>query len=422
MILYLIKSSLLIVVFYLYYLLVIRNQPLFRLNRLYLLTALMLSVVLPLLPGIRITPERTMMETLDAITITHLLIPQNITGKPDLINPAMIIYLSGVCWFALRFITSLGRIFYLCMRFPVVRVRKIRTVLLPENEAPFTFFHTLFISKSDYESGEEGSGILEHELSHIRQWHSLDVMLFELASVVFWFNPFIWLMRSAIKTEHEYAADEQVVKKGHNALAYQQLLLERNFSLSLAGPTNHFNRSLLKNRFNMINTHKTPKKAGLRYWTIFPLLAFVCTVSLMEELKAAEPTDSVYFVAEVMPEYPGGMEAVRTYLANNLIYPEIALKQKVEGRVYVQFVVNKDGKVEDIQVMKSKINQSSENEVVVVGYAPGDKRPADQAGGISALEAEAYRVVSSLGVFKPGSQDGKLVRVQYTLPIVFALQ
>ena len=110
---------------------------------------------------------------------------------------------------------------------------------------------------------------------------------------------------------------------------------------------------------------------------------------------APTPTDSVYEVAEVMPEFPGGTQALFEFISKNLEYPQNAIDGQIEGRVIVQFVVDKAGKVDNIQVVRSI-----------------DKM----------LDQAAIDVVRALPAWKPGMQNGKPVNVRYTLPIAFKLQ
>ena len=110
---------------------------------------------------------------------------------------------------------------------------------------------------------------------------------------------------------------------------------------------------------------------------------------------AESEDDVVFIVVEQMPEFPGGFEAMRQYLMDNVVYPESAKKDRVEGRVVCQFVVNTDGTITEVIVVRTS----------------GDER----------LDAEAVRVIQSMPVWKPGKQRGKNVRVKYTMPVNFKL-
>ena len=109
-----------------------------------------------------------------------------------------------------------------------------------------------------------------------------------------------------------------------------------------------------------------------------------------------EEEEVIFVVVESMPEFPGGQQAMMKYVAENIKYPVIAQENGIQGRVICQFVVEKDGKVSDIQVVRSS--------------------------GEASLDKEAVRVINSMPKWKPGKQRGKPVRVKYTVPVNFRLQ
>ena len=109
-----------------------------------------------------------------------------------------------------------------------------------------------------------------------------------------------------------------------------------------------------------------------------------------------EEEEVVFVVVESMPEFPGGQQALFKYLSENVKYPVIAQENGIQGRVICQFVVNKDGSIVDVEVVRS--------------------------GGDPSLDKEAVRVIKSMPKWKPGKQRGKAVRVKYTVPVNFKLQ
>ena len=109
-----------------------------------------------------------------------------------------------------------------------------------------------------------------------------------------------------------------------------------------------------------------------------------------------EEEEVVFVVVESMPEFPGGQQALFKYLSENVKYPVIAQENGIQGRVICQFVVNKDGSIVDVEVVRS--------------------------GGDPSLDKEAIRVIKSMPKWKPGKQRGKAVRVKYTVPVSFKLQ
>jgi protein TonB len=128
---------------------------------------------------------------------------------------------------------------------------------------------------------------------------------------------------------------------------------------------------------------------------------------------------------EIMPEYPGGIPAIRKHIAENIIYPESARNAKVSAKIFTSFVVDEQGKVTNVKIERTDIvgknTDNSNLEIVVVGYEP-DKNAEYNPDAISALENEAIRVIQSLGDFKPGMNGEDHVKVQYTFPIQFMLE
>ena len=168
MVSYFIESGILLTVFYLFFILVIRKETYFQLNRIFLLVGVSFSLLLPLLPPIRwITSENEISGWIETITITNTISADVYTSK-DLINPLLIIYLAGLSWFLLRFISGLGKITYFCFRFPSTSISGKKAFVLEGDHAPFTFFNILFISKKDLLSDRDES-IIKHELEHIRR-------------------------------------------------------------------------------------------------------------------------------------------------------------------------------------------------------------------------------------------------------------
>jgi protein TonB len=121
---------------------------------------------------------------------------------------------------------------------------------------------------------------------------------------------------------------------------------------------------------------------------------FGLTTVNAQKTVVAQKNQQVFDVVEQMPEYPGGMQALFEYLSQNVKYPEDAKAQKIEGRVIATFVVETDGSISNVEVAK----------------------PA-----FPSLDAEAVRVLSGMSKWTPGKQNGKVVRVKYTVPINFSL-
>jgi hypothetical protein len=240
-------------------------------------------------------------------------------------------------------------------------------------------------------------------------------------------------------------ADEGAIKSGVSEISYQKLLFEQATGLRMLTLANSFNYSLVKRRLIMLTKIKSSKWTRVRLFYIIPallvlLMVFACkqnnsvenleTVISEEEsvlLDGNENTNSVkieeevYFTVDVMPEFPGGDSLLRAFIAQNVIYPARAKETETEGKVFIQFVVNSEGKVVKVKNIATRVPERKENEVgeiVVVGYSAdylSDGKAYDE------LEKEAVRVISSLPDWGPGKNNGENVNVEFTVPINFHL-
>lgn len=427
---YLIKSAVAIAILYSSYWLLLRNETYFKLNRAYLILSIAISMFAPLLKfNIFESSSSTLSNILQPITITA---KGMITSNNNSLSILSIIYISGSVFFTLHLLTKLSRVYYLYIRFPKVQYNGFRTVLVDSNISPFTFFSILFLSRSDFENGNITEMVI-HEKAHKEQFHSLDVILLEIATIIQWFNPFIWLIRMALKSEHEFFADSKVLEKGYDKVAYQTLLFEKSLGVIGLGVTNNFNYSLLKTRLKMMTIKKSGSKAIAKYLLSLPLILSMCLV-LSTNINALAQEEEVFTVVEKMPQYGNGHDDLRMFVAKSLKYPESAAELGVQGRIYLQFIVSDKGKVKDIKVIRvSSPGKEMHEELVVTAlvknkdgkleskeYKSGENPKIDQA--YKDLENEAIRVMKLIGDFTPGEQGGKKVNVQYTFPITFALQ
>jgi len=414
---YLLKSAIALCVFYTFFWLFLRNETYFGWNRIYLITSLLVSSLFPL---IKISLFQGVQQSISNIAplVISTIGNSNAMGNNESLSILSIIYISGAVFFSLKFLSKLSQIHYLSHRFQKVEYNGFRAVIIDGNQSPFTFFSTLFLSRSDYENGKLDEMIV-HEKAHRDQFHSIDILLLELTTIIQWFNPFIWLFRIAIKLEHEFIADEKVLKEGFDKATYQKLLFEKSLGVSALEVTSNFNYSLLKNRLKMMTIRKSGSLAKAKYVFTLPLLLSVCFLLTANFTAIAQ--EKIYDTVEVMPVYPGGDNGVRAFIAQNMKYPELAAERGVQARIFLTFVVTDKGDVKDVKVIKTSLQEKNkEGEITEKDYATTGDEKFDQA--VKALENESVRVVSLLGKFTPGKQNNKNVNVQYTFPITFVLQ
>ncbi|MDX9881817.1 MAG: M56 family metallopeptidase [Prolixibacteraceae bacterium] len=396
---YIIESGASLGMFSLVYLTFLRNETFFRSNRLFLLFAVIFSSVIPLLhlnvfqysnqsfPLAAGTGEPNMLES---VTIYGSGLTGSLVGF--IIDSRIIVwgYLLIVFICALLLILRIAQIVKVVRTSEVVPKAGIKFVYIDEDSSPYSFLRYLFVSRN-LEGKPGWEKMLAHESEHIRQRHTVDILILELISLFQWFNPFFWMMRRVIKENHEYMADRAVLNNGVPVDLYKQILVSQwagnQFSI-----TNNFNSSLIKLRLKMMTKIKSSKLAGLRYISggilaIALVLVFACESNVA--------TDPVYNMADEMPVFPDGEPALRKFIVQTIKYPDIAKKNGIKGKVFVSFVVEKDGSVGRAKVVRS-VDPSLDN--------------------------EALRVVNGLPAWKPAMLKGKAVAVQYTVPVNFVLQ
>ncbi len=452
LLIYQIKVGLCLIAFYLLWKLLLSRETFHRFNRVALLAVMVLALVLP---WIRISLDATVQVTKPMVVLEDLLVTpdgaaatQQASSSWGFMDIAAVAYFIGVAMvlaWLLHSQWSLHRLLKQGRRESLPG--GITLHIVPGDQSPFSYFKHIVISEQDYRDNPHE--ILTHEQAHIELRHSWDVLFMSAVSLFQWWNPAAWLLGRELRQVHEYEADEAVLNQGINAKQYQLLLIRKSVGDKLFSMANNFNYQSLKKRIRMMSMNKSSRWNRLRALAAVPvialaLLAFannksvaaVVTADVQQdrvtqsaeetpelvlvgmrpdktadveaapqaddvkaEVQAPQETEpqskKVYNSVEQMPEFPGGVAAMMRYLQENIKYPPEAAKNDIEGRVIVQFIIDKTGEVGDVKVV----------------------RPVSEE-----LDAEAVRVVKSFPKFEPGRQDGEAVAVWYTLPISFKLQ
>ena len=424
--LYLLQVNVGLILFYALYKLVCTRDTFFRSRRFILIVSLVLPFILPFID------VREWLESRDRmIMLTHFdysaVLPEIVVGSEAVETGNRVfvlsewigyLYLAGVVVLLVRLAVQAFSLYRLIVRMPEKEINGVRVKCLNDPSGPFSFFGWIFMNPAAVKE-DEINEILTHEMAHVKQHHSVDVLLAEMVSICCWMNPFAWLLKREVRLNLEFLADRKVMEAGFATKSYQYHLLGLAYNHKY-GLSNNFNFSHLKQRIIMMNKKKSNAAGHIKY-ALFVLPAFALLVAgniscsqdasqtedakeevvapVSPEAKEA-PADStakeeVFMVAEQMPEFPGGMKELLKFLQNNLKYPENAMKNNVQGRVIVQFVVEKDGTLTEFKVARS--------------VDPD-------------LDAEALRVLQTMPKWKPGMQRGKIVRVKFTVPVSFKLQ
>ena len=440
---YILKSSVCLVLFYLFFRLLLSKETFHRFNRMALLGVLFFSLFIPC---IEVTTRHQVEVQQAVLSIEQLLLmaeleatPANVGAVQEMsaiswVQIVLLVYLAGILFLACRNIYSLICLFRLIHSGKHEKLEKGVTLVVHNQEiAPFSWMKYIVISRKDLE--ENGREILIHEMAHIHHRHSVDLLVADICIFFQWFNPGAWLLKQELQNVHEYEADETVINEGVNAKEYQLLLIKKAVGTRLYSMANSFNHSKLKKRITMMLKEKSNPWARLKYLYVLPLAAIAVTAfarpeisEKMEEISAVKVNDLaeivqekvlqdtvkvskdekkddlvvsgvkskeeeeivIFEVVEQMPEYPGGMSALQKYLSEKIAGSP--MKGKAGGRVMVGFTVAETGKIKDVRVLQS-----------------------DEAS----LNQEAERIVSEMPDWIPGKQRGRPVPVKYTVPIRF---
>lgn len=438
---YELKVAILLAVFYMFYRLLLSKETFHRINRFILLFTAIISFVLPFCV---ITYTKTEIAAQRAFSVE--------IGESGLQMTIIEEDSFGTNWWEL-ILLSIMVIGAIIVAFKTIRslynVNKIinegehlfledGTEIVVSDEAcngPFSWMHYIVMSPEDH--AEHSKSIIRHEQGHIEYGHSWDIIITDLLTSIQWFNPAIWMLRTDLRALHEYQADDYALRSGINAKEYQLLLIKKAISMSGYSVANGFNHSILKNRITMMLSKKSSVRGLMKALYLIPavgisLTAFAETktiyvtaeeevtnpvtesevtenLAIVQEeavsaIKEKSPEaveqedgdeDEVFMIVEDMPIFPGGEEALLKYISESVQYPQKAMEANIQGRVFVKFVIDKEGNVTDVKTARK---------------------------GNEYLDAEAIRVISAMPKWTPGRQRGQAVRVAFVVPINFAIE
>ncbi|AWV98911.1 M56 family metallopeptidase [Arcticibacterium luteifluviistationis] len=401
---YILQVNLYLIVTFGFYWLLLRKETFYNANRFYLLTASILSFAIPfwqsgIIQSWAVTAQvSTVVKTIPLAGFTVTNPAETPTWDWNLLLAN--IYFMGFGFGLLRF--SIG----------LFKLQQLFSLSNLDGQA-FSFFGKVFIDKKI----DHYDVIKNHEEVHSKEFHSLDVFWFELLGALCWFNPVAHFMQKEIKLVHEYIADAKASEQLGSKKAYVKVLVSSHFKTNSNVLVNHFyNKSILKTRIMMLSKEKSKKKALLKYGLTAPLFLgmLVFAAACVNDNTELQPTidleqttvvayapkkslteGQIFTAAEHNPEFPGGTSELYRHINREIIYPVEAQRASIEGRVFVKFVVRKDGTVGDATILKG------------LGFG---------------LDEEVKRVIDTMPTWKPGTQDGKPVNVYFTMPFFFELE
>ena len=400
----------------------LKKETFFNWNRFYLLVTPILSVLLPFLKidSISSVIPQVYLAKLPAITIGNSALEGSLITNN-------VFQTSNIIW-QLWMVGAVVSLLYFSFKyFQIIGIKNkgnrrvidgTPVIIIKNSTTAFSFLNTIFLGEKL--SSHQKSTILLHEKTHVDQNHSLDLIVFEILRILFWFNPLVYVFQKRMEMLQEYIADATVSNQKNKKEYYQNLLSQVFETQNVSFINTFFNHSLIKNRIIMLQKSKSKKTAKAKYLILIPMIFGMLIYSSCaqeSEIKSNDTETSSkenleknknavpFAIIDKVPTYPGCTgtnEDLKKCMAISIgQFVGNEFNSKVDDksltgrqRIAVQFKIDKSGNIVNVRAR-----------------AP---HPV--------LEEEAIRVVKKLPKMKPGEQDGKAVGVLYSLPIIFEIE
>lgn len=291
---YLLKSSGLVIVLFLFYYFFLKNETFFKSIRSYFLIGLIIVVAIPLVE-IPIYVEQAV-NNLSSINFNEIPLKETVIEEPfNWVQLFTSVYLLGVVIFSLKFLIQLISLGYLLSKHEFIKHEKYYYVETSKNISPFSFFNIIIYNKNQF-SIDELEQIINHEKAHVLQWHSVDTILAHLLVVTLWFNPFVWLYRKAVQQNLEFLADAYALEMAENQKHYKLTLLKTYSSNYCTEITNNFYNSLIKKRIIMLHKNRSKNNSQWKYALLLPLLVgfiFTFNTKIVAQEKKITEIDNI---------------------------------------------------------------------------------------------------------------------------------
>lgn len=390
---YLLEANIYLAVFYAGYCLFLNRETYYTLNRIYLLLSCVISFLVPLIQVGILKP--TDQETASTVYIvpSELKSPVNQAPSFSLTTKDLMIYAYclGVIVLVVVLIFKLYKLAQMTRTANKIADNRCKIVTIEDSNTAFSFFNYLFIGSKMNDTDI----IIRHEMVHIRQKHTLDVLFLEFIKIINWFNPFVYLLQNSLKTVHEYIADEQAAAFESDTLSYSSFLVNNAYGLNGSSVTHSFfNYNLLKKRIIMLNQKRSGNLARLKYLVAVPIctaalcastLGFSKTYALVDLAPQRYIIDSSAKIKQSKIQYlpppiivKDGYNDLFTHLSKTEKYPKTELKNKQPGLVIIAFNIGSDHKMSDPKIVKS--TGSAFSEVVLTSFKSFNGLVTDKAG------------------------------------------
>jgi len=418
---YLVKAAIAIAAFYLFYLLVLRSRKDFRFNRIYLSASFFLSFLIPLITIKLVRPDSRQLVFLPEQTTPDVLPATPVAASPDVMTWIVCGFLLVTFFFLIRLITGYRRAFSIVRLCRVSEIDGIRVHISKDDIHPFTFFRKIVVPGSILNHPDQGI-ILKHELVHVKEKHTLDILSSEILFLLQWFNPFALMLKAAIRNNLEFLTDQEVVRES-DMQRYQLAMVALAGKKGTTPFLNALNGSDLKNRIIMMKKKTENKSNFSRRLMVIPLLTILIAGLSNKEFKAAPIPANEVLAASLIGQEEGITKSdtvksqkkevvVIGYPAKKVYSTSSTKEEKAEGSGNIR-IIGTEGQPIQEQVASSKANTGNQ-EVTVIGYGtkskgnsfPGDSikvRGVASVSGVQPLYILDGKEVSSLDGISPES-------------------
>lgn len=368
--------------FFLVYFLFLEKEKMYRFNRFYLLFNFAFSLLIPFIT-IKGQAETSLQTAANYILAPTKILPevaslQNLKPIENLISIhqlLLLIYSTITFILLIRFGKNLFKLYLKIKETKYIFYKGSKLILTEDSLTPHSFLSWIFLNKTLFEKGNIEKEILFHELTHIKQHHTIDVLLIELATVFLWFNPFVFLYRKAIKLNHEFLADQGVINRFKNIRAYQYLLIDKTSQQKALAITSQFNYLITKKRLIMITRHTSAKTAILKqclcvviFFASFLLFSSKETVAQVIHDTTTSRTDNTILVTQEITntmagEFTGGTK-------KGVSEKELEVYQYLAERVKTGDKPERDFIKSKIEIIFKKMNLKQQREQKVFFLKP----------------------------------------------------
>ena len=430
---YLLRASIVMAVFYGFYKLLFGRNTFHKSNRALLILIVVITSILPLfsfnlLSNINLPESEANLLDLSKLQIIEQV--GNFEQKATFpwIPFLLILFVAGMLFTFIRYIIGINQIWKIIASSEKQFISNSEKQFISNNAvlcitdkniSPFSWWTYIVISRKDY-TQDNSQTILSHEKAHIHMNHSMDMILFDLFTIFFWFNPFSWLLKREIQTVHEYMADEQVLNNGIDAKQYQYLLIRKSVGEHKFALANNFRERNLHKRITMMTKTKTSKRMKWNYAFALPVLFLSITAlsapKLNAKVVASDPPVKIEIVGhnndtttietdpQIKSETKGEIKGITTIAKNGeskilYIYDGVKMSNEEIGKI-------NPNNIADITVIKDKsavemYGKEGQDGVIIINSKDAPKESVIEKKPLIIIDGEKMPLGYELNTIKP---------------------